>query len=274
MPIESPGNAALAAAVAQATTPTPTASAPAPVEAPVVAAPVQAAAAPVIDPNVVPVPKAMYEELIQHKATVAKLEADRQAAESARKEAELKSQLEKGQFQEVLASIKKQADDTANLSRAQLIESQQRAERYALSSQLNTALANQPLVKGGAAQLAALWEKEFVVESAGDTYAVRTKDLRSVNDFVAAKLASEEFAHFVRASSTGGTGASHAASQSVPTPAQTAAQPVPQPATMGEAALLDWKSMQSTQVDGRLAQGRDASGKKIPIAGFGFKRSV
>lgn len=272
MPLESaPGSPTLAAAVAQATTPTPAAT-PAP-EVPVAAAPEVHAAAPVADPNVVPLPKAMYEELMGYKATVAKQAAEALVAEAARKESELKAQIEKGEIKQTLELIRKQAEDATAAERSQRAQTEERAKRYALTAEVSKALASHSLVPGGAAQLSTLWANEFVVEAAGDSYAVRTPAFQSVGDYVASKLASSDFAHFVRSTTQGGTGASAAASQAAPTPAPTPAAPFVPPSQLGEAAMLDWKNKQATAPDGRLAQGWNAEGKKVPIGSFGLKRA-
>jgi hypothetical protein len=239
MPLESAPAAPAAAAVVAA--PAPVVETPAPAVQATLPLTPAAPAAPAVDPNVVPIPKAMYDEFVGYKATVAKLEADRQAAEVAKKEAELKAQIEKGQIQEVLAGIKKQAEDTANSERAQRAAIEKRAEKFALSSQLATALASQNLVPGAAPQLSTLWQNEFVVEAAGDSYAVRTPSFQSLTDFVATKLASPEYAHFVRSTTSGGTGAGHAASQAAPTPSQTPPPAPPQPKNFGEAIVMQLK---------------------------------
>jgi hypothetical protein len=267
MPIESAPAAPVAAApapvAAAVETPAPAVQATLPLT-PVVQAP----APPAVDPNVVPIPKAMYEEFLGYKATVAKLEADRQAAEVARAEIELKAQIEKGQIQEVLTNLKKQSDDLQNSERARRAEIEKRTERFALETQLATALAGQNLVAGAAEQLATLWGNKFVVEAAGDTYAVRTPLHQTVKDYVATQLATPEYAHFVRPSSAGGVGTQHGAAQAGSTPA---ANPIPEPvpANFGEFAILRMQKQGLTQqVDARIASARNADGTVARMPGF------
>lgn len=217
MPVEStPVAAAPVAAAAPVVTP--------PAQEPVVV-PVVTPAAPVVavpNPDIIPVPKALYEEFQGYKNTVAKLEADRQAAEAAKKELEIKAQIKDGQFEEVLKNYRAETEKTTAAERSQRALAEKRAEKYALQSELSAALARPDIVSGGAAQLHALWEKEFVVEAAGDSFAVRTPAFQSVKDFVAAKLASTEYSHFVRATNpNGGVGANPGASLTVPTPSST-----------------------------------------------------
>jgi hypothetical protein len=263
-----------AAPAATVTTPpaaeTPVAAAP---ETPVaVAAPAPTPAPASADPNVIPVPKSMYDEFMGYKATVAKLETERLAAESKAKEEVLKAQIKDGQIQEVLNGLKKQTEETAAAEAARRAVIEKRAEKYALDSQLSAALASQNLVTNGAAQLRALWEKEFVVEAAGDTYAVRTPQLQSVNDFVATKLATPEYSHFVRATTQGGVGVNPAASQSVPTPAAHSA-PQPEPQTFGDAIVQlsqQQKAMASVNPQGASSRGSD--GRALEMPSFGLRR--
>src|SRR4029077_13888860 len=106
-----------------------------------------------------------------------------------------------------------------------------RAKRFALDAELSKALASQPLVPGGADQLARLLRSDFAVEAHGESYAVRSNDFRNVSDYVNAQLARPEYAHFIRASNPGGgTGGSSGASLAAPTAPANPAAPAPAPA--------------------------------------------
>lgn len=248
-----------------------------PVVAPVVAAPVVPAvvAAPVVDPNQVLLPKAQLEELLSYKAVVTQLEADKAAAEAARKESELKAQLKDGHFETALQTIKKQADDAAAAAKAQLMNTESRAKKYALEGELARALAAQPLSEGSAEQLTHLWRSEFVAEAEGDSFRVRTpQTYQSVPDFVAAKLGTPAFAKFLRPSTQGGVGGNPGAALATPTPTATpAVAPVVAPAYTMMDQIAQWHQAQPKTIasDGYAMPSRDASGAPLEMAGFGLK---
>ena len=232
--------------------------APAPVAAPEVVAPapvVQAAPAAVptaYPPGVVPVPEAVYQELQGYKAAAAKAETERQVAETAAKQAALQAQIEKGQIKEAMELIRKQADDAAASERAQRAAVEEKAKRYALSGEVSRALASHNLVPSAAAQLADHWRNEFVVEATGDSFAVRTPTFQSVGDFIAAKLATPDYSHFVRSSTVGGVGHNPAAQTTAPTASPVVTSPVapPNPKNFGEAIILQMQEIQKNQPGG------------------------
>jgi len=159
------------------------------------------APAPGADPNA-----ALLSELAQLKAWRAQRElADSQAAEQKRLD-EQRKLAEKGQIEE-LVKQHGQALEEERKRAAQTVERFKLSER---NRELALALAGHNLVPGAAAQLAKLWADEFEVVEAGDTYQVRSRDLKSPKDWVAAKLGSEEYGHFVRATNQGGAGAAPA----------------------------------------------------------------
>jgi hypothetical protein len=83
------------------------------------------------------------------------------------------------------------------------------AARYRQSErarELALALSGHKLVKGAAEQLTRLWADEFDVIESGDGFQVRSKDLKAPRDWVAERLAMEEYAHFVQAESRGSKG--------------------------------------------------------------------
>jgi hypothetical protein len=168
------------------------------------------------------------------------MEADRQAAAVAAKEAELKAQMAAGQYTEALAQIRKANDDAVATERSQRAVAEERAKKYALQKEVSQALSAHNLVPGGAAQLADHWRDQFIAEAAGDTYAVRTPQFQSVGDFINSQLSKTEYAHFLRSSTPGGVGLNHAASTSAPAP-QTITPP-PQPANFGEAIILQMQA--------------------------------
>lgn len=133
---------------------------------------------------------------------------DAQRAEQARLK-EHQQLAEKGQFEELVKrhTIEMEAE------RRKAADAISRHKRAELNRELAMALASQPLVKGAAQQLSRLWAEEFEVVEQGDTFQVRSRDLKTPADWVREKLASEEYAHFVKAESRGGGGSSGGATR-------------------------------------------------------------
>lgn len=161
------------------------------------------------DPNA-----ALVAELVQLKAWRAQREVeDARQAEQARLD-EQRRLAEKGQIDEL---VKRHAE-AIDAERRRVSEVTERHKVSERSRELHAALSGHPLVKGAAEQLAKLWSEEFEVIEAGDRYQVRSKDLKSVRDWVAERLGSEEYAHFVRAEQRGGGGTMGGQSRQVSLP--------------------------------------------------------
>ena len=157
---------------------------------------------------------ALVAELVQLKAWRAEREvADARAAEQARLD-EQRRLAEKGQIDEL---VKRHAE-AIDAERRRVAEVTERHKVSERSRELTAALAGHALVKGAADQLARLWADEFEVIELGDRYQVRSRDLKSVKDWIAERLGSEEYAHFVRAEQRGGGGSVGGQSRQVVTP--------------------------------------------------------
>lgn len=149
------------------------------------------AKAPAIDPAII--------------AKLAKLEA-LEAAEATRKDAERKAEEEKlrdkGKWEELLKA--KEAD--LERERGEKAELTSRTKKSVLAKELATALSGHTLVPGASVQLGKLWSDEFEVKPDGDEWRVETRDRKSPAEFVREKLASDDWAHFVKAEARGGAG--------------------------------------------------------------------
>lgn len=143
--------------------------------------------------------------------------AEREVEEARRAQearlAEQRKLIEQGELEKL---VKKHAEELES-ERSKSAEAALRYKASERNRELTLALAGHPLVKGAAEQLTRLWADEFEVVEAGDGFRVRSRDLKSPGDWVAAQLASEEYAHFVRAEQRGGGGADRG-HRAAPTP--------------------------------------------------------
>jgi hypothetical protein len=184
----------------------------------------------------------------------------RETHESQRREAEVLA--ERGNLQDALRQLREQSEQQLNSERQKQAEIQQRAQQYALDSELSRTLAAENLVPGGVEQLTRLFRGEFVVEPQGNAFAVRTPTYQSVPDYIKAQLGRPEYSHFLRAQNPGGGTAAGQPVQAAQTPP---ANPpfAPQPRNMGEAVIMHMQSIQKAQGDARsnmtLAMGLKAA---------------
>lgn len=190
------------------------------------------------------------------------LEAEKTARAKLDYETSLKAEREQSAAERSRLAAEKAAAENARNSLYQ------RAQRYALDGELSRALAGHNLVPGGAEQLSQLWRSQnmFTVTEDAESFAVRATTGQGVADFVAAQLAGDQYAHFLRAGGPahGGTarpGANPSAAAPHQPPAPEAA---PQPRTLGEAAILQMQSIAKAQGDARTNMG----------LGFGLKAAA
>ena len=225
---------------------TPPAAAPAPAAAAPAPAPAPAAA------QTVTIPLEQLQAFTSIQARLAEHEerTRREQSEAQRREAEVLA--ERGNLQDALRQLREQSEQQLAAERQKQQEVQQRAQQYALDSELSRALAGENLVPGGVEQLGRLFRGDFVVEPQGNAFQVRTPTYQSVPDFIKAQLARPEYAHFLRAQNPGGGTAS---GQPVQTPPAVAdpAPAAPQPRNMGEAVILHMQGLQKAQGDPRAS---------------------
>ncbi len=217
-------------------TPTPTTPA-----APAVASDgVPAAAQP---PSTVTIPAEHFAALQSLQTKIADLEAANARREQEARDEQIKLLQQKGDAENAVKTLREQKEAELRDERTKAAALEERAKRYALDGELSRALAAQPLVSAAAAQqLTAIFRSELQVQPEGDGFAVRTRTLQPVGDFIKERLAHPDYAHFVRAQSTGGTaGATGGGGLSGPTgPAQPAAPETPK--TFSEAIIMDMKA--------------------------------
>ena len=195
----------------------------------------------------IPVPQS---QLAQMQAQLAELQASNNAARLETEAAKSLAMIKAGQGEAVLK------ETTARVN-----EANRRAARYAASSELSRALASHPLGIGAAEQLGTLFADEVVAESTGDSFSVRSKDYKSVPDFVAAKLADPSYAHFL-ASKPGSPPVNRPAPGNPAIPTTT--EP---PTTFGEAIVMDAQAK-------RAADAANAKPATLDMAsGMGLPRS-
>jgi TolA-binding protein len=184
-------------------------------------------------------------------ARLAQLESEQRSREQAIQQEQARIRVQKGEVEDAMRILREQSEQQVQAERARLAQVEERAKRYALDGELSRALAACNLVPGGAEQLTQLWRNQFLVDSQGDSFAVRTPTFQSVGDFVHQQLGRPEYAHFVRPQNPGGgTGGFQPSTQSLPSTPANPAQ-APQPKNMGEAVILHMQNMQKAQGDPR-----------------------
>jgi hypothetical protein len=198
---------------APATTPVPAATTPAPTPAP-----------PPADPSA-GLNTLLFQRLTAAETRAAELElADRQRqTEAARRDQDaLAARGDADNARAALTAAREAADRDLAAARAETDSERNRARNAFRDRELALALSAHQLNKGAATQLMNLLRAELEAHPEGDSYAVRTKDFVSVNDFVARQLAHEDYAHFLQPTTTGGAGATGTNRPAPATPGETA----------------------------------------------------
>jgi hypothetical protein len=249
-------------------------AAPAAVSAAAAAPPAVAPAAAPAPPVAAPTPEYIA-AFTSMQTRLAELEAERSNREQAARDAEIKLLQSKGQFEQVIAIQREQAAAALDAERKKLAATEERAKNYALEGAIAQALAGQPLAAGAASHLPGLLRSHFTVDAVGDTFLVRSKDLRSPGEYIGALLGTADYACFVKAQNpVGGTAGGPPGTQGLPTtPAQPAAPVMPK--NMGEAVLMQIQAMEKNTVDplraGSTILNDDGSVTRMPSPGFGLR---
>ncbi len=201
--------------------------------------------------HTVTIPLEQVQAFTAMQARLAQLESEQRSREQATQQDQARILAQKGEVENALRMLREQSEQQVQAERTRFTQIEDRAKRYALDGELSRALSACNLVPNGTEQLTQLWRNQFLVETQGDSFAVRTPTFQSVGEFVHQQLAKPEFAHFVRAQNPGGgTGGVQPSAQSPPSsPANPAL--MPQPKNMGEAVILHMQSMQKAQGDPR-----------------------
>ena len=184
-------------------------------------------------------------------ARLARVEEEQAKREEAAREEQVKTLAGKGQVEEALRTQREEAQRAIENERMQRVQVEERAKRYALEGELARALANQPLVSGGAEQLTQLLRDQLVVEPQGNSFTVRTQDFRSVGDYIGAILGRPEYAHFLRAQNpSGGTGAGTGVQATQTSPMNQTGQR--EPKNFSEAVIMQMSAAAKMLPDARL----------------------
>ena len=152
----------------------------------------------------VTIPLEQLQAFTSIQARLAEMEAAQRTQQEAAQQEQARILAQKGEVENALRMLREQSEQTLSAERQRLAQVEERAKRYALDGEISRALAAHNLVQGGAEQLSHLWRSQFVVDTQGDSFAVRTPTFQSVGEFVSQQLARPEYAHFVRASTQGG----------------------------------------------------------------------
>ena len=197
----------------------------------------------------VTIPLEQLQAFTSIQARLAEMEAAQRAQQEAAQQEQARILAQKGDLENALRLAREQSEQALSAERQRLAQIEERAKRYALDGELSQALTSYNLVQGGAEQLAHLWRSQFVVDAQGDSFAVRTPTFQSVNEFVSQQLARPEYAHFLRATTQGGTATGQTIQAAQTPPASPT--PAPQPRNMGEAVILHMQGLQKAQGDAR-----------------------
>jgi hypothetical protein len=214
-------------------------------------------------PQTVTIPLEQLQTFTSVQARLATLEAEQRSRDETARAEQVKLLAAKGEIEKALQTQREEAQKQIDAERTSRAAVEERAKRYARDGELSRALASQPLVPGGAEQLTQLWSSQFVVEAAGESFNVRTPTFQTVTDFVKAKLAAPEYAHFIRAQNPAGGTAGAPASGSLAAPTAPAnPPPAAEIKTFSDAIILHVKENQQSA-------GND--GRTNPRVGFGLR---
>jgi hypothetical protein len=205
---------------------------------------------PAVDPNapsLATVPVEQLNKLLDNNRRLAELEAEQRQQQEAARTAQIKLLADKGEVERALNETRTDLQKRIDAEAAARAASEDRAKRYAVDSEVATALSQFPLVPGGADQLKVLFRGNLMAEARGDTFAVQTPGtLQPAKDFIASQLGRPEFAHFLRANNpAGGTGGATGAAMTTTTPAANPTQV--QPKNFGEAIILQMQAIAKEQ---------------------------
>ncbi|WP_422932053.1 hypothetical protein [Singulisphaera sp. PoT] len=176
--------------------------------------PVQQAAnpEPVAQPQAQPngfvqIPATQLQQFIEAQAKANQLQSERAEQERLAQEKLTQAHIAKGEAEAAVKAVRGQLETDLNAARTATAEVEKRAKGYALRSELATILAGYSLNDGASTQLMTLLTPSLEVHPEGDGYVVRTGTYQSAADFVKATLARPDYAHFLRPSTQGGSGA-------------------------------------------------------------------
>lgn len=197
----------------------------------------------------VTIPLEQLQTFTSIQARLAEMESAQRTQQEAAQQEQARILAQKGEVENALRMLREQSEQTLGAERQRLVQVEDRAKRYALDGEISRALSAHNLVQGGAEQLSQLWRSQFLVDTQGDSFAVRTPTFQSVGEFVSQQLSRPEYAHFVRASTQGGTATGQTIQAAQTPPA--GPTPMPQPRNMGEAVILHMQGLQKIQGDAR-----------------------
>jgi hypothetical protein len=186
----------------------------------------------------------MAKELADLKAWKAEREKADSLTGEERRKAEQKILADKGKIEEL---VRGHNDELAKRE-SKYEELLSRTRKTELTRSLTAALAGKPLVPGAVNQLVALWSADFEVSDGADgSFSVRCgKTFRPPEIVIAERLASVEYAHFVKADSRGGTGGSGGAAGQTP---DHNAAPV-EYRSYEDAVMARWNAAQQARAEG------------------------
>jgi hypothetical protein len=207
---------------------------------------------------------------------IAELEAAERRREAEARDTEVKALQAKGQIEAAFNLQREQARLEIEAERKRLKDTEERANRYALDGELTRALAGQPLVPGGAAQLTQLWQRQFAVEAQGDTFAVHAPNFQPVSSWIAAQLGQPEYSHFLRARNPDSSTITGVVPQLAHPPYAQATATDTNPRNLGDAIAQQMRDIAKQTTTDAMRSGGSKLGEnggiiREPAAGFGLR---
>ena len=125
----------------------------------------------------VTIPLEQLQTFTSIQARLAEMESAQRTQQEAAQQEQARILAQKGEVENALRMLREQSEQTLGAERQRLVQVEERAKRYALDGEISRALSSHNLVQGGAEQLSQLWRSQFLVDTQGDSFAVRTPDV-------------------------------------------------------------------------------------------------
>jgi hypothetical protein len=219
--------------------------------------------------GVVTIPEAQYQEFLSAKMEVLRFQHEREQEARDRAQKDAETAIEQGRLRDGIEQLRAQKQRELDELKTALSNTENVAKRSVLDRDLSTSLAEHPLVSGAMGQLMSLMTPNLQVVNENGVFKTQTPTFQDVRSFVKDQLGKEEYSHFLKPTSTGGTGGATGAHLSSPTPGAAGnQQAVPQ--QLGVAAVLDTIS----RINEQKEMYKDIPATVNPRAGFGGFKSI
>jgi hypothetical protein len=217
----------------------------------------------------VAIPQSALDELLAVRDQASLLRQQVAASQQAAQQAEIIAAQQNGQYQRAVELLAQQANGRIVELQTQLTSNQALTSNSLKQAEINRTLANRlDLVEGAAQHLANALMQDPMIEVAqnGNQFVVRTRTLESIDSHVSRILAAPENRLFLRATSTGGSGAVQAINTFGQAPAS---QQQYTPSNLGEAIIADYRNSFGAQTSLPVTELRPSFGAIFQPARYG-----